>query len=169
MVDAFDAAWDIIKMGRKEDDEERRMLQHIASMVMGMNYDDGGGGGYLEGLMQSGQNLDNFLRERYKETGGPSGGYMRGMDEADIIEELMGQMSDADYDRFELQSDSEEDMNRRIMEEMGRDFVPRPDNMYEAPMMVRGNMAQVMQFLSSNPQAMEVVLDMMNTDRDIYG
>ena len=169
MADAFDAAWDIIKMGKEEDDKERRMLQHIASMVMGMNYDDSGDSRYLEGLMQSGQNLDDFLRERYKQTGGPSGGYMRGMDEDDMIEQLMQQMSQDDYNRFELQSDSEEDMNRRIMEEMGGDFVPRPDNMYEAPMMVRGDMAKVMQFLSSNPQAMEAVLDMMNTDRDIYG
>lgn len=111
MADAFDAAWDIIKMGKEEDDEERRMLQHIASMVMGMNDEeaDSYGSGYIPAMMSAGKDLDDFIRRRQ----GESGGYMREFDDMDD---------------------------------------PRPSDVYEAPMMVRGDMAKLMALIQSNPE-----------------
>ena len=111
MADAFDAAWDIIKMGKEEDDEERRMLQHIASMVMGMNDEeaDSYGSGYIPAMMSAGRDLDDFIRRRQ----GESGGYMREFDDMDD---------------------------------------PRPSDVYEAPTMVRGDMAKLMALIQSNPE-----------------
>ena len=42
-MSSFEKAWDVMKMGQEHDDEERRLIQHIVSMAMGMNDDERGG------------------------------------------------------------------------------------------------------------------------------
>ena len=156
MADAFDRAWDLIKMGKEHDDEERRLIQHIVSMAMGLNDEEEHDGGYLEGLAASGKKLSDLVTQRFGETGGAEGGYMTEGDPARHIENIIEGgggfpgLSQEEYDKLELQSESEEDMDRRLLEQFGA-YTPRPSDYYRAPQIARGDMAKILQMLQENP------------------
>lgn len=159
MADAFDAAWDVIKMGKEDDDEERRLIQHIVSMVMGMNDDeaDSYGGGYLDALQGSGKELSDLVSRRFGETGGAKGGYMKEGDQDEYLDDWPygGQMDDKAADALDAQGIFDDDaayeaaMQAWLKE---NPYTPRPSNYYEAPSMVRGDMAKLMALIQSNPE-----------------
>jgi len=146
-------------MGKEDDDEERRLIQHIVSMAMGMNDDeaDGYGGGYMDSLMRSGADLSEMVRRRFDETGGAEGGYMREGDLDAYLDDWphnhgMGHDTIADLQAqgvFDDDAAYEQAMQAWLKE---NPYTPRPSDAYEPPMMVRGDMAKLMALIQSNPE-----------------
>ena len=164
-MSSFEKAWNVVKMGREHDDEERRLIQHIVSMAMGMNDDeaDSYGGGYMEGLTSSAESLSDLVRQRYGETGGSKGGYMRDDDLDSYLDDWpYNQMDDDAISALSAKVNlDDDDAYENAMQSWLKEnpYTPRPSDSYEAPMMVRGDMAKVMQYLMSNPEVYMHSLD----------
>jgi len=184
MSDAFDKSWSIVKMGQEHDDEERRMIQHIVSMAMGMSDDESGdyGMGYLDALQESGKELSDLVSRRYGETGGVKGGYMRESDkyrgysqeEADddrlddwpyvrgMSQEDIAAIEQEDYMAFGTPEQQEAYFNARNDWGSKNPEIPRPSDFYEAPSMVRGVDSDFLNMLRrASPEQIEMIREML--------
>jgi hypothetical protein len=171
MSDAFDKSWLIAKMGQEHDDEERKMIQHIVSMAMGMSDDEAGnyGMGYLDALQGSGKELSDLVSRRYGETGGVEGGYMREGDQDEYLDDWPygGQMSEEAADALDAQMDEsqDEDAYEKAMQAWLKEnpYTPRPSNYYEAPSMMRGVNPELLNMLrSATPEQIEMIREMLD-------
>jgi len=166
MMTAFDNAWGIVKMGQEHDDEERRLIQHIVSMAMGMNDDEAGdyGMGYLDALQGSGKELSDLVSQRYGETGGVKGGYMREGDlDAYLDDWPHSHMDDEAIDGLGLDF-TDDDAYEQAMQAWLKEnpYTPRPSDVYEPPSMMRGVNPEVVNMLrSASPEQIEMIREML--------
>ena len=165
----FDQAWGIVKMGQEHDDEERKIIQHIVSMAMGMSDEESGnyGMGYLDALQGSGKELSDLVSRRYGETGGVKGGYMREGDQDEYLDDWPygGQMDDEAADALDAQGIFDDDaayeaaMQAWLKE---NPLTPRPSDNYEAPQMSRGVNPELLNMLrSASPEQIEMIREML--------
>jgi len=169
MVDAFDKSWPIVKMGQEHDEEERRMIQHIVSMAMGMSDDESGdyGMSYLDALQGSGKELSDLVSRRYGETGGVKGGYMREGDQDEYLDDWPygGQMDEEGVAALEAQGIFDDDAAyERAMQAWAKEnpYTPRPSDVYEPPSMVRGVDYDLLNMLRrASPEQIEMIREML--------
>jgi len=165
MSDAFDKSWSIVKMGQEHDEEERRMIQHIVSMAMGMSDDESGdyGMSYLDGLQSSGKELSDLVSRRYGETGGVEGGYMREGDQDEYLDDWPygGQMDEEAADALDAQGIfDDENAYEAAMQAWLKEnpYTPRPSDVYEPPSMMRGVDHEDLNMLrTASPEFLEMI------------
>jgi hypothetical protein len=160
MSDAFDKGWSVVKY---DDGEEMRLIRHIVSMVMGMTDDmdnirwelPDDLGRYLEGMKDSGRQLHDLTIERHNNP--EHGKYMRD-DELDSWIDAQSNDHMADDDELWAMADADDDeaFDERVLQQFP--FQPKPSNMYEPPMMLRGEMAELMQSIqNATPEQLEAI------------